>query len=769
VSHPRRARGWFGVGAMALLGAVAALGSATELALRPADPGRAVAEVTATTASEPDLLERELVDVALLRPASPGGDPRLLTLAHEVAPTEQYRLTILDRGIGRWQPMAEAISPPPDPERTDAPWLVAIDHRRFVLVMVVPAFGETWLRTVDWTGEELRLGEPAVVRRAIDDAGTADVDGDGADELVLVEAATRRRGPLCQGSNLVVVDPATLAVRTEVAVPNLRLGPAVIGRLDDVAGDDLATVAQRNCPAGPSAAFRLAVAAVRLTDGRVLHERTLPAADSLTAWAGRPSLVDIQRDGRPELLVGAADGLLVLSPHREWEVRELVALPGVLVGVRTTAQREPMRPPGASVAVVTMDEDGVQAGEIRRTREGWAVVVTGRLSAADVGQARWTAAELDRRNASLRLRGGTAWLTGRPDCPALVVPLAVLPCADGTGGGPPIEGPAWLATRPLADVAHGDRILVARSDRWAGLPGRLTAPAPLAAEPAGQSLRHGPSSPFRLAEVAATALSSSRVRAPILAAEAEGDPPRLRATAMPDVRVLVAVLPDARGVRSVNLIGLLARSGRDEPEIRLQTIAGSRDEAVEVTLSLPPQADRPVDERSWTVAAAAIGPLGDVSTLTRAVVPLDATPPPLALEAPFLSPPWPLAARLTGRTEPGATTVEVGGVARPVEPDGTFSLDARLAPWPQPVEVRARDRAGNETVVRVEVVGGLDYRRLPWIPILLVSLLGAAVVGTRRPVRVAELPPPSGFDDDARPVLEELTAGPIRRRPFDEG
>jgi hypothetical protein len=416
-----------------------------------------------------------------------------------------------------------------------------------------------------------------------------------------------------------------------------------------------------------------------------------------------------------------------------------------------------------------MDDHAVRAGEIRRTSEGWNAVATGRLTADDVGQASWASAELDRRNASLRLRGGTSWLAGDDRCPTLVVPLAVLACATE---GEPAELQAstpWLGTRPVAQVAGGSRLLVARSDVWPGGATRLIGPAPLAAEPADRSWRHGPSSSFVLAEVESARLTDPRAEPPLLGSAAEGDPPRLPTRAVAGSRLVVAVAPEPERLRygRVSLIGLLARAARGDPEVRFELATGVQGARVELGLELPRQPELAPDDRVWAVAAAAIGPLGEVSPLAWTIVGLDSTPPLVAVEAPFVNAPWPLTARLTGITEPGAV-VEAGGRAQLAARNGSFLIEAQLPPWPQGFEVRARDRAGNESVVRVDVVGGIDYRRLPWIPILLGGLVGAAVLGSRRSVREAPAPMPAD-DEGASPVLEELSAGPIRSDRRDRG
>ena len=74
-------------------------------------------------------------------------------------------------------------------------------------------------------------------------------------------------------------------------------------------------------------------------------------------------------------------------------------------------------------------------------------------------------------------------------------------------------------------------------------------------------------------------------------------------------------------------------------------------------------------------------------------------------------------------------------------------------PWPRTVVVVARDPFGGEQRATVEVIGLVDYRGLPWVPIAgAATLVGGAVLFLRTPRHrpLAERP---GLDDGR---LEDL-------------
>ncbi len=115
-----------------------------------------------------------------------------------------------------------------------------------------------------------------------------------------------------------------------------------------------------------------------------------------------------------------------------------------------------------------------------------------------------------------------------------------------------------------------------------------------------------------------------------------------------------------------------------------------------------------------------------------------------------------LSATLEGRASPGSQ-VTAGSQTIEVDADGRFvaTIDAPI--WPSQVLVAARDPLGNEATERVEVLGVVDYRGLPWAAILiLATLVVGGVLYVRAPKRRMVA---STADGDGR--LEEIELGTI--------
>jgi hypothetical protein len=125
-------------------------------------------------------------------------------------------------------------------------------------------------------------------------------------------------------------------------------------------------------------------------------------------------------------------------------------------------------------------------------------------------------------------------------------------------------------------------------------------------------------------------------------------------------------------------------------------------------------------------------------------------PPRVAASTPVA--PLSFNVQLTGRTEPGATVL-LDGAPVAVQADGSFSAEVFAGPIPRDVRIEASDVVGNTTRHTVSVVGFIDFRRLPWIPIVLglTVLIGILLyLRVPRPARPAARP----AGDDAS--LEEI-------------
>lgn len=124
--------------------------------------------------------------------------------------------------------------------------------------------------------------------------------------------------------------------------------------------------------------------------------------------------------------------------------------------------------------------------------------------------------------------------------------------------------------------------------------------------------------------------------------------------------------------------------------------------------------------------------------------------PTLVLDPPDAA--WSGSVPVSGQTDPGAS-VTVGGEAVDVDADGHFATTVSAGLVPTNVSVEAVDLLGRRTATSVSVVGWLDYRSLPWIPIFAVmTLVAGAVLWIRkpRPQRWSR----RGPEDDA--ALEEI-------------
>jgi hypothetical protein len=211
----------------------------------------------------------------------------------------------------------------------------------------------------------------------------------------------------------------------------------------------------------------------------------------------------------------------------------------------------------------------------------------------------------------------------------------------------------------------------------------------------------------------------------------------------------------ADGVIGVNRDGLVADvvappgsrvylPGRDEPE-RPEVLVVGDDGALDVRIEVPAGVTADADGAATMTV---VTPAGHAYTSSWDLRLVDGPPDLRATAETMLGSSRVIVA---GRAPPYAE-VEVAGRAVAVDEQGRFSTGVDLPPWPTAVTVSARDPIGHEASLIVSGIGILDYRGLPWLPIALVLLGGAAVALILRVPKPRTAPRSIG--DDA--VLEEI-------------
>jgi hypothetical protein len=728
----------------------------------------------------PNRLDHPIVDLALLDPAGADGAPRLLVV-DAVAPvrgTARVALLLRDRAWAEVGAEEIDLRTRPDDE-PGTPWLVGLSPTRFALIATSPGTDGTTAVLLGTDGgpgrNELRAIARGHVDVAIDDAGAADVDGDGAPELVLGSARTVRQGWTCQGSRLLILDGGTLGMRAELGVPETRLAGGVIGRFDDVPGDDLLAYGHGNCPAGPDTPGDASLLTVRLADGTVTVRESL-RGDSVR-WLGSPLRLDVDGTGTNEAVGNGRDGLSVVDPASGWTVTR-VAGPSAAAasGAALPLIAAPATGADAGARIAWVDrnsEDVLAAAEVSRASDGSIRIVSAAGLAIDALGGRATSI-LDQAAAEAQAQApSAAWIgaLGDPACPELILPGARLSCGDDTM----TPGAAWIGTRPVTAIGDGlrRRLLVAGGLEWSHEDALPLTPSPWAVAPAGW-WRHGPSVPFSLAELRAgdaTYFQDFPVPHASLMQTTEAD----ASTTIPGftgVRIFARITPESEDVDP-----LAGVQGGDAGVVLIRH--WPTDKLTVLRIPVPPglEAGRdgsgvrlPLDEARfgngdradrWSVGLVSVNDWGEVGEPVAGLIVRDAIGPFVTLDPPFATPVWPIPASLPGTIEPGAT-LEVDGIGS-VEADrrGRFTLETPLAPWPQTLRLIATDPSGNETVREVSVVGGVDYRRFPWQVIgavaLLIAVAASGMVGSRW--RRAGTPGPSRSPRSARVALYE--DGPI--------
>jgi hypothetical protein len=739
----------------------------------------AIGLVPAVTAAEPpepvSRLETPMADIAVIDPppdAAAGSTPMLLVLdADPIAPT-MARLSILRRGSA-WDRVTVLDV---DLERDDleARWLAGLGEDRYALVATSPT-AATGRGNAVIVGLEVRIdgGAPSIVEtgrsridRAIEESGAADVDGLGTAELVLGMRPLYDTSGSCGTTSLLILDSATSAVRRAIDLPG-RLGGGVIGHWDTEPGDDLLAYAAPDCPPGGTAGSRLVT--VRLRDGTEASVVKDGLPDDVSVIPP-PLRLHFTNQVTDHALVTLDEDMTVIDGRGEG--RTIASGPGVpLVAGPSADAADP------AVRIALLDPGGVHSIRLGIQSDGSIRVLDRAVLEGDaVGAERWqliTAATM----ADVRSHGvSTAWLGAldKEDCPDLVVPGAIQPC----GSAELRPGATWLATRLVTEMPIEDRrtALIAAGIGWDPKVGLPTSPTPFASAPPGW-WRHGPSTPFVLSETRGNDVIYFR-DFPIPKATIEATTARDGSTKLPGftgTRLFVGVRPladDEEGPESAptKLDSLLEVPGGDGVvrTVRVPVPPGNesgRDGSF-TTLEIGGIHRAGADATTrWAMLVVPINDWGEVGAPVVRTITRDAVGPTLNLETPFTNPVWPFLTHLAGRAEPGSTVSIDGGGPLEVDERGRFTVETRLAPWPQTIRLNATDESGNVSVGEFSVVGGVDYRQFPWALIAAVTLLGIVaarglVAAGKRTGGVEPTAWSTGVLDDASmPEIEELPPG----------
>ena len=615
-------------------------------------------------------------------------------------------------GTGAWSRIGEGVEAAPepaDPNRFDvvrdaaSVRLVVTDDgpRERVTLVHQPRFEPPGLEPPCCLQlHDLRTEAGRVELRAVGSAPEAvdailalDLDGDGTDELL----ASRSLPPLGRTAypSQALVFRWTGERFANPTLTELPIGsgdtPFVLGETDGVPGEEAAVIGT----AAQSILYRL-----------VLEEGDRIRAESAGIVADAVAAVPLG-DGPGVAIIGPVVGLTV---HR-WPAGESLPPP---IGRRSFAG-------GRFVGAVEMSDGPVLFVERGADSpvEVFALPELDRLTRTTVGS---TAALSAGGSTSLRTYRGALPGGGRDGEPVLL--------HDGAS-----SSAAADAQLPFTALADAQPVGLAGADRgWMAVAHGM---GPIQLDRAGGRLE-----PLGLPSAGSVSLVPAERLGP------ERDDGVLE-PAVVDAFVLDAdgtlgIPPSGFGVSLRAPAGSRVHAGLgDGSPLGVQVVPESG--RSEVRLPLPRAVLPYSGDRAWV---AVVTPAGATYLATWAVLALTG-PPPLEAwtETAFGS----TEVEVRGRTVPYAT-VAVDGRAAVVDEAGAFTARVAMPPWPTEVEVVATDPVGNVASATVNGVGLLDYRALPWIPITVALVLGAAAGLYVRVPRHAAAPPRP--DDGAS--LEEL-------------
>jgi len=747
-----------------------------------------------------NVLDVPITDAALVD-RGPGQPPDVLTLTYDVPDHSRAKLALLRR-TDRWVAQSEQTFDLPADFDLYTLWLMQLSPTRFVAIANTNA-GTSQLTTVSVAEADsgaITVGEPVAFPIAAVGGGMTDVDGDGRTELVLAGTIDGFNNE-CQRAAVAVlsVDGPPAIRRNGLLRLNTAAGQAMayfsgmaLGHWDTRPGTDLLANAYE-CGAPKQLPDTHHVLAIRLADLKVIKDLPTSDVDMNIAQplSNPPAVIDVDHDGLNEALVVTSVGLRVIDPEDGWRINpfgtDLQAIVAAVDGPDRTSGTSLVQlhsldePTGAGVTITRLTRvDGtIRIEERFRQPLDWMNDETMSAAVAYLRDSAWT----DQPPVTMTDVDGDG-------CPDLLAPRVFIGCM-ATGAIEP--APTWTATRPVTVVATGlgRALLVADGLDWyAGFSGP-TAPSPAAVHPIG-AWRSAMSSRFILAEVPIGDVGASpRIPTPTVArptivraatqdghvemerpagtrllgrivAYSEGTP----APSQPEYLTPNGfLLRESNGNEWFGATWSLNSNGNPAAAGAPGFGSGGGSESLDLRTNLSGfDAGPPI---GWVVTVAALDASGTISTPVQRAAVIDTAAPPLRVDVPFTSAPWPLTGALHGVSEPGASITLVGGPTVTAGPDGAFDVPLQLAPWPQTYDLTARDEAGNETASPVSVMGGVDLRGLPWPAIGVVLVLVAVFLSSIRGVRGGPRqvrPFAVDIDDENATVIEELSIGRIDRR-----
>jgi hypothetical protein len=275
----------------------------------------------------------------------------------------------------------------------------------------------------------------------------------------------------------------------------------------------------------------------------------------------------------------------------------------------------------------------------------------------------------------------------------------------------------------------------------------------------------GPGSAFTLLSTSPSFLQSQSPRVVAVGASREIGSLDLAATASilePEAEG-GALEPTMRGVASDPDRPNQLIVGREAVEFDIEAPPGSRvwwsgstdDDAVTVgadgTARIPllePAGDEVADGERFARRIWVVTPVGH-TYLGSWVIRVSRQPPDLAIDddVPIVD----LAPVIEGQTSPGAS-LTINGDAAPIADDGTFRVPVTVGIGPTEIRIVVTDSVGNQSERLVTRVWPLDYRRLPWVPIVLAALfVVAGLLYVREPGAR-----PRGGPQDGDSTFEEI-------------